>query len=181
MTIFDGGVLLIVTLSILLAAWRGFVRETLALASWVIAAYVAFRVTGAVEPAFAGLIESPLARSVVVAAALFILTLIVCGLAALLIAKLLHLAGFGVADRLLGALFGFARGALIVVVLVIVGGLTGAPAEAWWREAALAQPLATAALALRPWLPAEIARRIRYSSPVPAAPAVAAQQPARAR
>ena len=41
MTIFDYAVLVIVGLSVLLSMMRGFVREILALASWVIAFFVA--------------------------------------------------------------------------------------------------------------------------------------------
>jgi membrane protein required for colicin V production len=32
----------------------------------------------------------------------------------------------------------------------------------WWREAMLAHPLETAVIAAKPWLPAEVAKRIRY-------------------
>ena len=48
------------------------------------------------------------------------------------------------------------------MLLVLIGGMTTQPQEAWWREAKLAPPLETAALASKPWLPTEVAKRIRY-------------------
>ena len=38
----------------------------------------------------------------------------------------------------------------------------GAGRMDWWREATLSPPLETAVLAVKPWLPADAAKRIRY-------------------
>jgi len=64
--------------------------------------------------------------------------------------------------RLLGVIFGVARGLAIVLVLVALGGMTSLPREKWWSEAYLSPPLQTAVLASKPWLPAEVAKRIRF-------------------
>ncbi|HNJ77630.1 MAG TPA: CvpA family protein, partial [Azospira sp.] len=70
--------------------------------------------------------------------------------------------GLTAVDRLLGVVFGLARGMLIVLIAVAVGGMTSAPKERWWRDAALSEPLETAVLASRPWLPPEAAKRIHF-------------------
>jgi membrane protein required for colicin V production len=70
--------------------------------------------------------------------------------------------GLSLADRTLGAVFGIARGALILVVLVLAAGLTALPRERFWREAKLAAPLETAAIAVKPYLPRAVADRVRY-------------------
>jgi membrane protein required for colicin V production len=80
-----------------------------------------------------------------------------------LLAKLLRAAGLGLVDRLLGALFGLARGALLAWILTLLGGLTSLPQQDWWRESLLAPPLQAAVLAGRPLLPLEIAKRLKYS------------------
>src|SRR6266436_5413979 len=59
---------------------------------------------------------------------------------------------------LLSALMGF----LIVFGVVLVAGLTPLPREAFWRDAALSGPFETAALALRPYLPAGVMQRLKY-------------------
>jgi membrane protein required for colicin V production len=51
---------------------------------------------------------------------------------------------------------------VIVLVLVAVGGMTSVPKEKWWSEAHLSAPLETAVLASKPWLPPEMAKRIRF-------------------
>jgi membrane protein required for colicin V production len=59
-------------------------------------------------------------------------------------------------------MFGTARGALIVLVIALLAGLTSAPRQAFWRDSVCGAPLRAAALALRPWLPATLAERLRY-------------------
>ena len=66
-------------------------------------------------------------------------------------------------DRFLGAIFGAARGVVLVLAFVLVAGLTTLPRLDWWQNAALAPSLAAAALSLKPWLPPEWAQRLDYS------------------
>jgi len=80
----------------------------------------------------------------------------------LAVSKLLRAVGLGPLDRFLGAVFGVARGVLLLLLCVLVAGLTPLPQQALWRQAWLAPPLETAVLAARPWLPPEVAKRIRY-------------------
>ena len=63
---------------------------------------------------------------------------------------------------LLGMIFGVARGLVIVLALVVVGGMTMAAQQKWWVEAYFSTPLETAVMAGKPWLPQEIAKRIRF-------------------
>jgi membrane protein required for colicin V production len=71
--------------------------------------------------------------------------------------------GLSLSDRLLGMFFGLARGVLLVMMLVAAGGMTSAPQQLWWKEAALAPPLETAVLVAKPWLPDDLAKKIRFS------------------
>ena len=88
--------------------------------------------------------------------------LVAAALLRLALSKLLRAIGLGPLDRFLGAVFGVARGVLVVLLCVLIGGLTVLPQQAWWRQAWLAPPLETAVLAAKPWLPAAVAKRIRY-------------------
>jgi len=65
-------------------------------------------------------------------------------------------------DRMLGALFGIARGLLIVLAAALLAGLTNAPRQPFWRDSASGPLLAQAAQALKPLLPQTFAERLRY-------------------
>ena len=71
--------------------------------------------------------------------------------------------GLSVSDRILGMAFGLVRGVLVCMILVALGGMTAAPQQIWWKQAMLAKPLETAVLVTKPWLPDDLAKRIRFS------------------
>jgi membrane protein required for colicin V production len=162
MTEFDYAVLLIVGISVAIGAWRGLVREAFSLAGWVLA-FVAANAWG---DEAAGMLRSAIhneqARVVAAFVLVFIVVLLAMGIAGMLLSRLLQVAGLGLADRGLGAIFGLARGIVVVLVLVLLGGLTTLPKEPMWRNALLAPPLETAVIAGKPWMPRDIAERIRY-------------------
>jgi membrane protein required for colicin V production len=163
MTGFDFAVLAILALSALLAYLRGVVRELIALASWAAALILALGFGGPVATMLPVLRESPGARHVLAFALIFIGVLIVGAAVAVLLSKLVRAVGLGFLDRLLGAMFGIARGMAIVLLLVLVAGVTALPRYDWWQNAALEPVLVSAALALRPWLPPGWAGRLDYS------------------
>ncbi|MEW6164494.1 MAG: CvpA family protein [Pseudomonadota bacterium] len=162
MTVFDYGVLGAVGLSLLVGLWRGVVSEILALLAWV-AAFMAARAWAmpAGDLVAAGVGE-PAWRQVAGFLAIFVAVLILFALARWLLSLLLKAVGLAPLDRVLGALFGIARGVLVVWVVVLLAGLTALPRQQWWQQAVLAPPLETAVLAARPWLPPDLAKRIRY-------------------
>jgi membrane protein required for colicin V production len=162
MTGFDYAVLTILALSAVIGIARGFVREVFALAGWIAAAALAVLFAPQAATLMPANFATPLVRTVIAFIVLFLGVLIFSGIAGTLTARLLRLAGFGIADRTLGAVFGVARGALIVLVAVLAAGLTGLPAEPFWRQAKLAPPLETAAIAVKPYLPRSLAERVRY-------------------
>ena len=98
-------------------------------------------------------------------------------LAGLLLARLVHGVGLGFVDRLLGALFGVARG-----LLLVLAGLRSSPEsrtlpkQDWWQNSILAPHFAAAALSLRPYLPRDWADRLDFSAAgsLPTAPGPAA-------
>ena len=161
MTWFDYAVVAIVCLSVLLAVFRGVVREITALAGWA----AALILSGLFAQQLAHWLPaalSPMLRAVIAYLVIFLSVLLLCGLAGVLLAKLFRVAGLGFTDRAVGALFGLARGVLIVFVGVMLAGLTSLPKEPFWREAVLSGPVETAVLAAKPVLPKDLAQRIRY-------------------
>lgn len=161
MTWFDYAVLGIVGLSVLLAAYRGVVREIAALAGWA-AAVVLSGLYAQQLAQWLPVALSPMLKAVVAYLVIFLSVLLVAGLAGMLLAKLFRVAGLGFTDRAVGALFGLVRGVLIVFVGVMLAGLSSVPKEPFWREAVFSGPVETAVLAVRPLLPEDLAQRIRY-------------------
>jgi membrane protein required for colicin V production len=161
MTWFDYAVLAVVALSVLLAVIRGVVREIAALAGWV-AAVILSGLFAQDLAQWLPLALSSVLKAVIAYLSIFLGVLLLSGLAGVLLAKLVRAAGLGFTDRAVGALFGLARGVLIVFVAAMLAGLTGLPKEPFWREAALSGPIETAVLAAKPALPRDLAQRIRY-------------------
>jgi membrane protein required for colicin V production len=161
-TAFDFAVLAIVAASVLLGVWRGVVSELLALAAWVAAFFAAKHFGADAARVLAKWIADPALAAAAGFAAVFLAVLLVFALGRFIVSLMLRAVGLGLVDRLLGAVFGVARGVLIAFVAVLVGGMTALPKEAWWRDATFAPPLETAVIAAKPWLPAEVAKRIRY-------------------
>jgi membrane protein required for colicin V production len=153
MTLFDYAVLTIIGVSVLLSVVRGFVREVLGLASWVVAFFTASLFSGKVADWLAGTITNDVGRMLIAFGAVFLATLLGMSLIALALSGLIRRAGLGMEDRLLGGVFGFARGMLIVLALVLLGGLTAAPRQPVWHEAMLSPMLEAIAGKVKPWLP----------------------------
>jgi len=162
MTWFDYTVIAIVILSVLLGWWRGLVYEVLALLGWVAACVVARLFAAKAAPYMPAVLGAEAVRIVVAFAALFIGTLIIGGVVAWMLSKLVKWVGLGWMDVLLGGLFGVLRGVLAVLALVLLAGLTGLPKEPFWRNAALSKPLENVALAAKGWLPESVAQRVHY-------------------
>jgi membrane protein required for colicin V production len=160
-TAFDYGVIAILLASLALGLWRGLIGEVLALLAWVLAGLAAWQL-GPEVGALITAIADPGLRVLAGYAAVFVGVLIVLSLIKLAVRGLLKALGLTAVDRVLGVVFGVARGLLIVFILVAIGGMTSLPKEMWWRNASLSQPLETAVLASKPWLPPEAAKRIRF-------------------
>jgi membrane protein required for colicin V production len=162
MTIFDYAVLVIVGLSVLLSMMRGFVREILALASWVVAFFVAKAYVLELAPLLPQAIPNTSLRYLAAFIILFLATLLICSLLAIALSQIFKQIGLSWLDRILGAFFGLARGILIVVVMVLLAGLTSLPQDLRWRNAMFSAPLEAAVYSLLPWFPRDIAKHVKY-------------------
>jgi membrane protein required for colicin V production len=154
----------IVLLSAVISLVRGFVREAFSLAIWVLAFWVSWNFFRDLEVPLRAWIDSPTARLGIAFAALMIATLVVGGLVNFLLIQLVERTGMSGTDRLIGVVFGVARGVLLVAVLVLLAGLTPLPGEGFWMESALVGYFEELALWLRDLLPPEFAERFRYTA-----------------
>lgn len=158
----DYAVLGVFAVSLVLGAWRGLVREVLAILGWVIAFLAANLLAGPLGPAMPQAIPSPELRVAAAYVAVFAVSLILTSLAGLLLSKMVQAVGLGGIDRVLGAGFGALRGLLMVLAAAVLAGLTSAPRQAWWRDSASGPLLVQAAGMVKPLLPQTLAERLRY-------------------
>lgn len=162
MTVFDLIVIAIVAVSVGISIWRGVVREVLALASWIGAFWIAKELAGFIATWLPDSVSNPGLRLLFGFIAVMLASLLVFSLTGMLIVHFVKVAGLSASDRMLGAAFGLLRGLLIAVTVVLLGGMTSAPREPYWRDALLSAPLEAAALWVKPWLPGDVARRVRF-------------------
>lgn len=162
MNALDYAWLAVLGLSVLLGLWRGVVREIFSLAGWVFAIAAAMTLAGPASAALPAGLGSPTVRTVASFAVIFLAVLLALSFAGVLLARAFRAAGLGVADRILGAVFGFARGMLILLVAVLAAAFTPLPKEPLWRTSALTPAIETALVAAKPWLPPGIADKVRY-------------------
>lgn len=127
-------ILVVLTASVVLGVFRGFVREALSLAGWFAAYIVARLYYTDVDIWLQSSVSTPSLRLVMAWGGLFVATLILAMVLAYLLAGLMKAVGAGWLDRLLGASFGLARGVLLVLaVLILIAPY--ASRDSWWREA----------------------------------------------
>ncbi len=163
MTAFDWLVPGVIVLSALAAYARGIVRSMMALVAWVVGLVAAVAWSPAVGGMLPQLPEYPLVPYLIAFVLIFIAALVVGALIAWPLRAVIHGAGLGFVDRSLGALFGVARGVVLVMAFVLAAGLTTLPATDWWQNSWLARRLSELALDFRPWLPPQWAERLDYS------------------
>ena len=162
MTIFDVAIVGVVALSALIAFFRGIVRSLLGLAAWVAGFVAGIAFAPIVSTWFPVSAEYPLLPYALAFVLIFVLAIVAGAVIAWPLHAVIHKAGLGFVDRGLGFVFGVARGALVILAFVLVGGLTPLPDRDWWQNSWLAPPFEAAASSLRSWLPPAWNERLRY-------------------
>ena len=123
--------------SIIVGFVRGFVKESISIATLVIAIWAALYF----GPAVGNLSESWLSSQELQIwfgrLIIFGVILAVGGLLGWGISKLVRLSILSGVDRLLGSLFGVLRGVLLVALFVIGGQFSGFDSEDWWLKSRL--------------------------------------------
>ena len=107
-------------LSGLIAFFRGFIQEILSLLLWITAFAAAMLLNAYLDPYFTDYIDNPEVRRILTIITVFVGIIFLGGLLIKLLRGLVHWSGMGGLDRLLGVLFGFIRGMLLIVVIYLV-------------------------------------------------------------
>lgn len=161
MTAIDWIALAILIGSLVMGLIRGFVREAFSLAAWIVAFFAARTFSPMLASYIPGVDQEGL-RQMAAAVVIFLLVLILAHLLAILVSKLVKFAGLGSLNHLLGMVFGAGRGAVLLVLLTLVAGLTALPRSAAWHDSLVGAPLVSAAQQIIPLLPSDLAALIRF-------------------
>lgn len=162
MTAFDYGIVVVLTISLLLGVWRGFVREVFSTAGWVAATALAVLYAQPLASHLPTFGIDPIFVGVIVLITIFILVLVLAGWLGLYLHKVIRSSGFGISDRALGGVFGLMRGIVVVLILVLAAGMTALPRQAFWRDSVLVGPFEAGAIAVKPYLPRSLAERVKF-------------------
>ena len=119
LTLLDIGLLVVMLISGILAMVRGFMREILSIAAWLIAAGVTLYGYARVEVYVKQYVTNELVAKGVAIGGLFLLTLLIVSLFTVKISDLILDSRVGALDRSLGFLFGLGRGLIIMVVVFL--------------------------------------------------------------
>jgi membrane protein required for colicin V production len=152
----------IIVVSALFSLVRGFVREALALAGWIAAVWVALRYARPLAGEFLTWIDLPSARLVIAFTFLFVVTLVLAAMVIRLAAALVEKSGLTGTDRLIGLVFGLARGVLVVAALVLLAGMTTMPQANWWEQSQFIGVFEQLAIWLQQHVAPDIGGSLRY-------------------
>ena len=157
----DVVILGVLALSVLIGLFRGLVAEILSLVIWVAAFWATWAFGPIVAAQLQHAIKLPSLRNSVAYGICFVTVLILGAIIRFMVKRLIWSSGLSGIDRMFGMVFGFARGALIVTVLVFLVGMTGLTREPWWKESALAPPFQGGAAWLGQVIPASVPNSVR--------------------
>ena len=127
----DASILIVTGLSFIFGIWRGLVKEVLSLVTWVAALLVARNSSEVVAELLFNSFDNLTMRYVTAFALIFIGVMMLGTFINFLMSKLLVFTGLRFVDRVLGGLFGIARGVLIVFVGLFFSSFFLSQAEYW--------------------------------------------------
>lgn len=139
LTIVDFGVLAILLASGLIAAYRGFLKETLTVSAWLLAAVAAVFFWPVAKPFARTLVQPNLFADLLALVGVFLMLLIPVSFVSFRLSELVRESRAGPLDRSMGFVFGIARGLLVVGLGYLVYSSLAPPKThpEWVREARL--------------------------------------------
>jgi membrane protein required for colicin V production len=146
--------------SILIGIYRGFVREVLSVASWALAAYVAFRYGEQVSVYIKPYVNQEPLDLAVSYVAVFLVALILFSVISHIISQIFESSGMKGIDRSIGGIFGAIRAAIIIVVLILVGRFMAMDNQQWWIDSGFIPYFEPLVEWFKSFLPADVISKI---------------------
>jgi membrane protein required for colicin V production len=166
LTALDLAVLVVVGLSAIVALARGAVREIVSFLAWIAAFAAAWFGFEPVRPIVAEALGHDLLVDLATVGLVFLVPLIALKILGAMLARAASGGGIGFVDRLLGLVFGVARGALLVALAWMLATMI-LPRDRYpdWVRRAVALPyIETGAMWLQAFLPAELEGKVKAAT-----------------
>ena len=158
MAVADWAFLGVLVVSLIIGAWRGLVYEILSVLGWALSFYIAQWFAPEVAAVLPLQSASDPVRFAAAFVLIFIVSVFLAGLLAVLFKKLVEAIGLRPVDRTLGAAFGLVRGVILLLAVTVVVNMTAFKASDWWQESVGAGVLTAAVQGLKPVLPEQFAK-----------------------
>ncbi len=159
-------ILAVLGISMLTSLLRGLIAEVMSLAVWALALWISATTSGAFAATFLSGIEQPAVRLGTAYIGIFLLVLVLGGIVTWVIRRIVAKTGLSSTDRMLGGLFGFTRGLLIIFSAVLFAGFTAIPKQPIWQESVLLPTVQSAARNLSQYLPESVRSFLNYPKTV---------------
>ena len=159
MVLVDYVVMIIIVVSTLGGIVRGMVRDAISLISWLLACGISANFAQQMPDlsVFNGFGDSEKVRIVVGFGVLFALVLLVGELLGWLAGRWIKNTYSKALDHVLGAAFGYARGASVLILLILLVNATSIPQSREWSASTWVVPYQQLALQTTRWMPQEVA------------------------
>lgn len=162
MTLLDFMVIGVLLLTVVRGLMRGLIDTLFSLAAWVLAFVAGKWGAWLVVPLLPIDAGHGSVAYFVAFLSLFLAVLIGTLLIGHTVGALVKAVGLGSADKVLGGMFGLAKGAVILIGLTLLAGLTSLPRTEFWKQAMLSRSLQAMAERALPLIPVDVAQHVRY-------------------
>lgn len=153
-------IIAIFALSILVGIYRGFVKETLSVVSWVLAAFAAFQFGEQASVYIKPYVKQEPLDLAIAYVAVFLISLILFSIISHIISQVFESSGMKGVDRSIGSLFGILRAAAIIVALILVGRFMAMDNQQWWIDSKFIPYFEPLVDWFKSYLPADIISKI---------------------
>lgn len=151
----------IIGLSIIIGIFRGLIKESISLATWICAIILAVMY---VKPlaVYMTFTKVEFVKNLTAFLIIFIGIIFIGAIFNYFVSALVRKTPFSLPDRVLGSFFGLFRGIVFVGILTFIAGLTPFPEEKWWKESYFIGHFQKMALWLREQLPEDDAKNFQF-------------------
>lgn len=130
-------VVVVVVVSTLISLIRGFLKEFISLFVWALGFWIAIKFYHSFSLVLDPYIASVTIRQIVSFIGIFLLVVLLGALFSYLLSFIIIKSGLSGTDRLLGMIFGFTRGVLLVAVILLLISSTSFVQDEWWQRSIL--------------------------------------------